>query len=309
MKRILLMLPLFFAFISCEEILLEDDISKETVHLVAPGDSVQFFSTGITFTWDPIENGTRYRIQIARPDFDNPLQIITDNVTDTTSFTTQLNVGRYEWRVQGVNSGYTTPYSTRSFTVISNEDFASNSVTLSSPNNNLITNIPAQNLTWQPVIGATSYHFQVTDASGTTVVFEQDVAATNLNYTFAEGNFQWKIRASNGEQNTLYASRSILVDATTPNVPVLTLPANLTNTSNHDITFQWNRVNISGSSEKDSLYIYTNNTLTDLEYKNTETSGYNTSTLDNGTYYWFVKSFDAAGNASARSSVFSFTLN
>jgi hypothetical protein len=309
MTRILLILALFLVLISCEEVLLEDDISKENVHLIAPGDSAQFFSTGVTFTWDPIENGTQYRIQIAKPDFENPLQIITDNVIDTTSYTTQLNVGGYEWRVQGINSGYSTSYSTRSFTVVNNEDFAGNSITLSSPNNNLVTNTPSQNLIWQPVIGATNYHFQVTDISGGTVVYEQDVAATNFNYNFGEGNFQWKIRASNGQQNTLYASRSILVDITSPNVPVLTSPTHLTNTSDHNVTFQWTRTGVSGSSERDSLYIYTNNTLTSLEYKNTEMPGYNTSSLDNGSYYWLVKSFDAAGNSSARSSVFSLTLN
>jgi hypothetical protein len=309
MKRILLILPLLLVLIACEEVLLEDDISKENVHLVAPGESAHFFSTGVTFTWDPIENGTQYRIQIAKPDFENPLQIITDNVTDTTSYTTQLNVGRYEWRVQGINSGYSTSFSTRSFTVVSNEDFAGNSITLSSPNNNLVTNTPSQNLIWQPVIGATNYHFQVTDTSGGNVVYEQDVAATNFNYNFDEGNFQWRIRASNGQQNTLYASRSISIDTTTPNVPILTSPTHLTNTSDHDVTFQWTRTGVSGSSEKDSLYIYMNNTLTSLEYKNTEMPGYSTSSLANGTYYWFVKSFDAAGNSSARSSVFSFTLN
>lgn len=309
MKKIAFLIAVFIVFVSCEEIILEDDISGETVHLVAPGNGAQFFSTGITFTWDPIANGTQYRIQIARPDFDNPLQIITDNVVDTTSFTTQLNVGSYAWRVQAVNSGYSTAYTARSFTVVSNADFASNSVTLTLPANNLITNTATQNLTWQPVIGATGYHVQVTDASGTTVVSDQDLTATNLSYTFTEGSFQWKVRATDGEQNTLYAARNIIIDVTAPNRPVLTLPANLSNTSDNDVTFQWNRPAIAGSTERDSLYIFNNSTLTDLEYKNAEISPYNTSTLGDGTYYWFVKSFDAAGNAGTQSTVFSFTLN
>ena len=310
MKKKIYIFPILLLLVfSCEEILLEDDISDEVVKLVAPVDDAEFFSTGITFTWEPIEHGTQYRIQIAKPNFENPTQILVDSTVDTTSFTTQLNVGEYEWRVQGVNSGYSTAYSTRSFTIISNEDFQSNSVTLSSPADNLITNLATQNLIWQPVIGATGYRVQVVNTANASIIEEENVNATSYSFTFPEGNYQWKVRATNGEQNTLYSTRSILIDTTEPNTPVLSSPANLSNTSDNNITFQWSRTAIPGSVEKDSLYIYTNSELTDLEYKNAETSPYNTSTLDEDTYYWFVKSFDEAGNISQQSNVFSFTLN
>lgn len=294
---------------SCEEIVLEDDISGQVVHLVAPGDGAQFSSTGITFTWEPIENGTEYQIQIAKPDFDNPLQIIVDNTVDTTSFTTQLNIGKYEWRVRAVNSGYKTIYSKRSISVVNNEDFGSNSVTLTLPADNIVTNTAAKNLVWQPVIGATGYHLQIVNTSNSTIAFEQDMTTTNYTYSFPEGNYQWKVRATNGVQNTLYSSRSILTDTTAPNTPILSSPANQSTASGNDVTFQWNRTSVPGSVEKDSIYIYTNSQLTLLKYKNEQTSPYNTSTLEDGTYYWFVKSFDQAGNSSAQSTVFSFTLN
>ena len=303
-------IPFFIiAFFSCEEILLEDDISKQEVRLIAPVDEAQFFSTGITFTWDPIDNGTQYRIQIAKPNFANAMQIIADNVIDTTSFTTQLNLGDYEWRVQAVNSGYSTIFTTRSFTVVSNEDFQSNSVTLSSPADNSITNNSTQALKWQPVIGATSYRVQIVNIANNNIVNEQDIAGTTLNYTFPEGTYQWKVRGTNGEHNTLYSTRSILVDATAPNTPALVTPANLSNTSSNDVTFQWTRTPIAGSIEKDSIYIYNNSTLTDLEYSNEEVSPYNTITLQDGTYFWFVRSFDNAGNTGQQSPVYSFTLN
>lgn len=308
-KRLVCLLLLLSISYSCEEILLEDDISNETVKLIAPSNDAQFFSTGITFTWEPIENGTSYRIQIAKPDFENPIQIIADNVTDTTSFTTQLNVGKYQWRVQAVNSGYQTAHTTRSFTIVSNEDFQSNSITLSSPINNLITNVADQKLVWQPVIGAEKYRLQIIDVNNNTLAFEEDILNTSYSYTFAEGSYQWKIRATNGAQNTLYASRNILVDITAPNTPKLTLPADLTNTSDNDVTFQWTRATIAGSLETDTIYIYSNKELTNLIYSNVETSPYNTASLNDGTYFWFIKSTDAAGNVSQQSSVFSFTLN
>lgn len=308
MRHLVYIIPFLFIMASCEEILFEDDISSESVHLVAPSDNAEFFSTGITFTWEPIAYGGQYRIQIAKPDFDNPLQIIADNIIDTTSYTTQLNLGEYQWRVQAVNSGYSSLFSTRSFTIVSNEDFENNSVTLTAPANNLITNQSDQNILWQPVLGATAYNFQVIDSGNSTVVFEDSVEGTNYPYTFQEGNYSWRVRATSDGQNTLFSSRSILVDTTPPNTPVLNSPANLSNTSDNDVTFQWARTPMPGSTEMDSLYIFTNEQLTNLEYKNQQTSPYS-ATLAGGTYYWYVKSFDQAGNAGGQSTVFSFTLN
>lgn len=294
---------------SCEEIVMEDDITDEIVNLVAPADGVGFSSTGVTFTWDAIENVTQYRVQIARPDFMNPLQIVKDSVVKGNSFTTQLNVGEYQWRVKGVNSGYETVYSTRSITIVNNEDFQNNSVILSSPANNVITNAATQNLSWQSVIGATAYHLQIVNTDSNTVVSQQDLAVTNFSYTFPQGNFLWKIRATNGEKNTLYSSRSLQVDTVMPNKPVLNAPANLSTTSDNDVSFQWTRTPVLGSAEKDSIYIYKNAGLTNLYYKNKHSSPYNATALPEGTYYWFVKSFDEAGNVGQQSSVFSFILN
>ncbi|WP_428231947.1 hypothetical protein [Flavobacterium sp.] len=48
--------------------------------------------------------------------------------------------------------------------------------------------------------------------------------------------------------------------------------------------------------------------MTNLNFKDRGTSPYN-KTMTAGTYYWFVKSFDDAGNQSARSTVFNFTIN
>lgn len=300
---------LFFAFFSCEEILLEDDISDEIVQLVAPVNNADFYSTGLTLTWDPIENGKQYRIQIARPNFAHPIQIVVDEVTEKTSYSTQLNIGQYEWRIQAFNSGYSTVYSTRSFTIVSNEDFQNNTVTLLSPLDVIITNAASQNLKWEEIIGATGYHVQAINLDNNNITLEQDVTVENFNYTFPQGNFQWKVRATNGEQNTLYASRSLLVDTTSPNTPVLTTPANASTITDDEVTFQWTRTSsANGSEEKDSIYIYKNVALTNLQYEGEQTSPYN-SELPNGTYYWFVKSFDEAGNVSQQSTVFSFTIN
>lgn len=304
---IVFLLCSFLLLFSCEEILLEEDITNKQVTLVAPVNNAMLNSTGVTFTWENVEDATQYRVQIAKPDFDNPVQIIVDTVVSDNSFTQQLNIGNYQWRVKAINSGYETAYTTRNITIVSNDDFQSNTVTLLSPNNNLITNVTTQNVTWQPVIGATGYQVQIIDANNT-VIEDQVITAANFNYTFPEGNLQWRVRATNGIQQTMYTSRFLLVDTTNPNTPVLVAPANASTTTDTDISFQWNRAPIAGSVEKDSIYVFTNSGLTNLQFKNQATSSFS-STLAAGTYYWYVKAFDQAGNASNQSSTFNFTVN
>jgi len=295
-----------FTVISCSEILIEKDISEKTVNLVAPVNNAQFFSTGLTFTWDVVQDATKYTLQIARPNFTSPLQIVLDTTITSTSFSQQLPIGNYEWRVMAKNESYSTAFTSRLVAIVSNDDFQSNAVQLISPSNNLITNIASQSLTWQSVIGATQYQLQVFDNSNT-LLLDQTTPNTNYNYTFPEGTYQWKVRASNGSETTLYTSRSALIDLTAPNTPNLTSPVNAGN-STTSVTFEWNRTPILGSTERDNIYIYTNSSQTNLYSQNQASSPY-TVTLPAGTYYWKVITSDTAGNVGNSSSVFSVVVN
>jgi hypothetical protein len=292
---------------SCEQILLVDNISEKEVTLVTPTNEAQFFSTGVSFSWEPVKEATKYRLQIAKPNFMSPQIIVLDTLMVNKTFTRQLNIGNYEWRVKAVNSNYETAFKNRFFTVVSNQDFQNNTVALSSPANNLKTNVATQNLTWQPVIGASSYQLQIYD-NANTIVSDQNITTTNSNYTFLQGNYQWRVRASNGSNQTLYTSRSILVDTTNPNTPNLTAPVNNSSTTNTTVSFQWSRTPIAGSVETDKIYIYSNSGLTNLVSTTQITSPFSTI-LSAGIYYWYVKSFDEAGNMSNQSTVFSVTVN
>lgn len=298
---------LFITFFSCEEIIIEKDITNSEVILVAPAQNAQFNSTGVTFTWEPVADATEYQLQIATPNFTEPLQIVLDTIIKKNNFTQQLLIGSYEWRVKAVNSVYSTKYSSRLVYILGDTDFQNNTVVLNTPINNLITKKSLQNLSWGPIIGATQYQVQVYDKSNT-VISDEMVTATNLDYIFTEGSFSWKVRASNGTQQTLYSSRSILVDKTVPNTPVLSSPADKSIAIDTNVSFQWNRTAIEGSVEKDSIFIYNDILLTDSKLKKEASSPFVT-TLTAGTYYWYAKSFDAAGNSGEKSSVFSLTVN
>lgn len=307
-KYILLTFIGLFVF-SCDEIIMEEDFEDTQLVILAPVDNANFNSTSVTFTWEPLDGATSYVLQIAKPDFANATEIILNTEIEETTFTQQLNIGTYQWRIKAKNSAYETPFITRNLNVVSNDNFSSNVVVLSSPNNDLNTNIASQNLTWNSVIGATEYQLQIVDASSTIVV-DQMVTSTNYNHTFSEGEFTWKVRATNGSDYTLYSSRTILVDQTNPNTPTLSSPTNTSSTTTNNIDFTWTRTPISGATEFDSIYVFTDAATTSLLLKDLADSNPKSINISNtGTYYWKMKAFDQAGNQSSESSVFSFTIN
>lgn len=298
---------IFLSFISCEEILMVDDITNKEVTLTAPANNSVISFSGITFSWETIEGAEKYQLQIATPNFETAQRIVLDTTVSKNNFTQQLNIGKYEWRIKAVNTAYETKYTKRSFEILNNDDFQNNTIILLTPSNNLTTKTAVQKLSWDAIIGATNYQVQILDENNT-LVKDQNTETTLLNFTFDEGKYTWKVRASNGTDQTLYTSRSILVDTKAPNTPNPSNPINASTTTNTSINFQWNRTAIPGSGEKDSLYVYTESALTNLNFKDKGTSPYN-KTLVKGTYYWFIKSFDEAGNESARSTIFNFTIN
>ncbi|WDF60808.1 hypothetical protein PQ462_05460 [Flavobacterium sp. KACC 22758] len=284
-----------------------DNITKKEVSLTAPANNAILSTSGVTFSWETVEGADKYQLQIAIPSFEAARQIILDTVVSKNSYTQQLNIGKYEWRIRAINSAYETAYVKKSFEILNNDDFQNNTVVLLTPNNNLITKTASQKLSWDAIIGAANYQIQVLDENNT-LVKDQTSETTILNFTFDEGKYTWKVRASNGTEQTLYTSRSITVDTKVPNTPTLSSPLNASTTTNKSINFQWSRTLVPGSAERDSIYVYTESALTNLNFKDRGTSPYN-KTMTAGTYYWFVKSFDDAGNQSGRSTVFNFTIN
>ncbi|WP_129367239.1 hypothetical protein [Lutibacter sp. HS1-25] len=113
-------------YYSCEEILFIPDISKESVTLIGPSDSVKVLVGNINFNWEHLEDAEAYKIQIATPNFtavqqvvlDSLLPITLDTLQPITKITKGLDVGIYQWRVKAINAGYETNYTMHNLTVI-----------------------------------------------------------------------------------------------------------------------------------------------------------------------------------------------
>ncbi|MFV0572065.1 MAG: hypothetical protein ACK5M1_06510 [Xanthomarina gelatinilytica] len=96
-----------------------NDISNKQVVLLAPADGVTFTDVNtINFSWEAVLDADQYVIQIATPNFQNALEVITDQTLNNTQFSaSNLEANAYEWRVKAINTSSETLYSKYSFTV------------------------------------------------------------------------------------------------------------------------------------------------------------------------------------------------
>ena len=105
--------------LNCEEIINEQNISNDTITVLAPTENT-VLPTGqkITYSWETLNGANSYRLQIARPTFSNANQLVLDTLVTTTRFTLDsLIENNYQWRVKGLNTAFESNYTTVTFTV------------------------------------------------------------------------------------------------------------------------------------------------------------------------------------------------
>lgn len=203
-------------------------------------------------------------------------------------------------------------------------DISMQTVNLLAPTNGTVLTNNTVNLNWEDVEEARGYAVQVATPNFQNAaqilmdsVIEMDTLGhlpTKLQQKLINGNYEWRVKAFNSGFETLYASSTFLVngdenvDLTPPNIPQLVSPENGSETSNTEIEFIWNREDVPGTAERDSIFIYTDEALGELETKGLGANKSFSVTLPTGIYYWTVRAYDAAGNKSEISNSFNFTI-
>jgi hypothetical protein len=128
-------------------------------------------------------------------------------------------------------------------------------------------------------------------------------------FTFADdGIYYWRVRAENQISITPYASRQLLIDTHVPPAPELISPVNNATLSINNVLFQWKHDTVAGSIIHDSLKI-----ASDYQCQNTikairTTAQTYSDSIPAGTWYWKVRSADAAGNTGTWSTIFQFIV-
>lgn len=305
--KLIIFIVLTAIFHSCDDVF-ADDISNESVNILAPLDGSTVSTNPIAFDWENLKGAENYELQIATPTFDAATQIVLDTVLTNNTFSYSTPPDDYEWRIRALNVEYQTEYSQARFTATEDISFVENEIILLNPRNNLSTNNPNQTLEWQNLEEAIEYRVQY--ELDNMLIYDQNLGNNFLQQSFSEGQITWRVRATNGSENTDYFERSFTVDLTAPSQPQLENPTDGELINSLNVNFSWDRLPDTGSVEVDSVFIYDDISQTQLYNKGRGiNSEYTESFIQGETYYWNVQSFDEAGNASSVSQTFSFTIN
>ncbi|MFA6083767.1 hypothetical protein [Mucilaginibacter sp.] len=296
---------------SCKDII-EPDIDKRQVNLLAPGEAYLSKNYTVSFWWDPVEDASAYRLQIVSPKFDSIGALITDTLVKSNQFAFNLEPGSYQWRVRAENSGSLTPFSApRGFSVLPSS-IKQQAVLLGSPASGALVNNPSVSYRWGTVYGATLYRLQIDTnnfADTAKLVYNQIFPMQEAEFSLPKDQqYQWRVRAENDTaQSKWSAVRVVRYDHTPPGQVTLSAPTEA-KVVPLPVALQWNTV--SGASRyklyvlKDSTALYGPGFPMLLN-----TSSYTFNLGASGDrIYWKVSALDAAGNEGPASKLQSFVL-
>lgn len=310
----IIVLLCIFAY-SCKDII-EEDLSEQTVIINAPPNNYVTESITQTFWWNKLEGAQKYNLQIVSPSFSSVETLVLDTNVSGDKYTYTLNPGNYEWRIKAYNASSETAYTTYTITIDSTADLSSQQVVLISPVNQLATNSITITFQWYHLYNAVDYRFEIRtpDWNGDLVINPMITEHDTLTLTLAEGFYVWGVQAQNSTSSSPFSSRSLVVDTTSPGIPVLLLPAddaviNDSTLTNSNILFNWQRGTNTGSAIWDSLYVGTDSTFSGgliISAYLSDTS-YTYSFSNGNDYYWKVRSIDDAGNYGGYSVIRKFT--
>ena len=294
--------------ISCKDII-EEDLSDDTVQLIAPSDGVVTDVAVQTFWWDELDGALSYDLQVVRPRFDSITQLVLDTTLTETQFSHTLFAGQFQWRVRAVNGSSETSFTTYSLTVDTTSDLSGQTILLSAPSEGSYSNALTNQLSWQGLTGTFDYRIQVSLDGFQTTYLDTLVSSSSASVSLnEEGEVSWKVRAESSTSVSQYSQVSTFtVDTSAPAAPTLWLPVNNSFITTQPFDLVWQQASDSGSPLSDSLVIYSDSLITvfDTFSLNTET---HQDSLPAGQYFWRVLSKDDAGNIGPFSDSRKFTV-
>ena len=314
-KNLIIFIPVYFFIMlslsMCKDVF-EDDISNDTIYLYTPYDSMKTNSITIDFWWEEVEGATSYNLQVVSPDFTFPRKLLIDTNLNTNYFVHVFYPDTFECRVYAYNSSYNTVATYAYFIIRDTSDLSGEKVIIKEPADNFVTNKTSVTLRWQLIGKASSYKVIVrnNNMQGEDVFDPLNVSADSLQIELDEGIYAWGVRAeSDNQTNTPFSVQTITIDTTSPGRPVLISPPDMGDTiSTFPLHLSWTRAANSGSAIFDTLFVAEDTSFASQQKFYAVNQGISIDTLDNGKYFWRVKTFDEAGNSSIYSIIRRFIV-
>lgn len=290
-----------FIISSCEDIT-EKNITNNELVLLAPGDNIRTAHATQTFWWEGVDGASVYNLQIVSPTFESIEILVADTIITKNKFTVNLFPASFEWRVRAMNGSFQTQYVQRILQIDSTMDLKSQKVILTSPAENAYINSVSTLFRWQPLYNADTYSIEIHKDTWTGSI---SYSLLSIKYdtitvrNLSDGDYYWGIKAWNSNSATEFTNRKVTVDKVAPGIPSLLLPLNKANIQQLPVNLTWNRASDTGSPLSDSILISLDSLFSRskiITAKLLQETGLNNAVQDTGTYFWKVKSVDAAHN-------------
>lgn len=187
------------------------------------------------------------------------------------------------------------------------EDIATDSVVLLAPVDSMVTDSFSITFWWEELEGASDYLLQVVSPSFESpfqLLVDTVIATNKFTYTFAPGNYQWRVKGQNFGFGTDFSSRTFVIDSSgnLSSQPLkLIAPENGFITNDTIIKFSWESIPIAEE------YLFEIITPPAFFQITTETSIEVTFDKADAREEWRVTAFNE--NSITRSDIFEFTID
>ncbi len=297
-----------FIFTACSDII-EVNLTEKEVLLNTPPDDYTTTKNGVNFWWNPLDGAVDYELQIVSPDYENLEELILDTITAKNTFTTTLEPGKYEWTITALNSSSSAYSTIRKLNIVETIDLNNQTVELLNPVDNDTSNITDLRFNWKAVNQARNYDFEL--KFDNELVHSENMEELFIEYKLenGDGTYTWGVKASNEETSTSMFYHSYLLDTEVPGEPTLSEPENNSILEDKTHTFSWERAPNTGSDLYDSIFVFSDEELSQMVLSKKRSQSSYQDSLGPGEYYWLVKTCDVAGNESVDSQVWQFTIN
>lgn len=105
---LLYLILFFFVILNGCFVIFEQDLSMQEMKILMPFDGQHTTQVHQTFWWEQVEGAIWYNIQILKPEFIHPEELIADTSIMGNKFVITLSPGEYEWCVMARNNFSTT---------------------------------------------------------------------------------------------------------------------------------------------------------------------------------------------------------
>ncbi len=289
-----------------------DTQSPAIPNLVFPSNGSYSNDNKPSFVWSAAFGAFTYTLQYsAASDFSSNVQTATGLSGLTYTPPTSLTDGIWYWHVKSTDrAGNQSLYSVTWSVTIDTQ--VPNIPVLVSPADGVYINDDRPTFTWEASSGALKYTLQYSLASDFTgAVTVTDISG--LSYTspaiLADGVWHWHVKAVDQANNASAYSGpwAFTIDTQPPAVPTLSSPPEGNFTNDNTPAFTWNAA--VGAYNYVLEYSISSNFSGSTVISGITGLSYTPLSLADGIWYWHVLAMDHAGNTSAYSIAWSFTLD